>query len=97
VGIFSERDYARKVVLLGRTSRETPVRDIMTPEVVTVSPSQSAADCMNLMTNHRVRHLPVMDAGRLVGIVSIGDIVRAVIAEQQDTISDLVGYIGTGS
>jgi CBS domain-containing protein len=96
-GIFSERDYARKVVLLGRTSRETPVREIMTREVITVTPSQTAADCMAMMTTHRIRHLPVVESEALVGIVSIGDIVRAVIAEQQDTISDLVGYIGRGA
>ena len=89
-GIFSERDYARKIILLGRSSKDTPVRDIMTPHVFTVTPDQTAADCMTLMTEHRVRHLPVIDGDRLAGIISIGDVVRAVISEQQETISHLV-------
>jgi CBS domain-containing protein len=96
-GIFSERDYARKVILLGRTSRETAVRDIMTREVIYVEPNQTAEECMAIMTNHHIRHLPVMERGRLVGVISIGDVVREVIAEQQDTITHLVGYIGMGS
>jgi CBS domain-containing protein len=97
VGIFSERDYARKIILLGRTSRETTVQEIMTREVVTVAPDTRAEQCMALMTERRIRHLPVLDRGVLVGIVSIGDVVRAVISEQQETITHLVGYIGSGA
>jgi CBS domain-containing protein len=96
-GIFSERDYARKVILLGRSSKDTPVREIMTSQVVTIGPDESAEDCMTLMTHHRVRHLPVFDRGDLIGVISIGDVVRAVITEQQDTISHLVDYIGSGA
>jgi CBS domain-containing protein len=96
-GIFSERDYARKVILLGRSSRDTPVREIMTREVVCIAPEQTADECMALMTNHRIRHLPVLERDRLIGIISIGDVVREVISEQQDTISHLVGYIGSGA
>src|SRR5215831_5674896 len=82
VGIVSERDYARKVVLLGRSSSETPVEAIMTAKVVTVTPRQNAHDCMRLMTDKRIRHLPVVTGDRVVGILSIGDLVRAVIEEQ---------------
>lgn len=92
-GIFSERDYARKVVLVGRASRETPVSDIMSPDVVTVSPGESVTRCMELMTTHRFRHLPVLDGGALVGIISIGDVVKEIITEQQVMISHLEGYI----
>jgi len=92
-GIVSERDYARKVVLLGRSSTETPVRDIMTAKVITVTPRQDANDCMRLMTDKRIRHLPVMTGERVTGILSIGDLVRAVIEEQERTIADLETYI----
>ena len=92
-GIVSERDYARKVVLLGRSSTETRVADIMTPKVITVSPKQDANDCMRLMTDKRIRHLPVVSAERVVGVLSIGDLVRAVIEEQERTIADLETYI----
>ena len=92
-GIVSERDYARKVVLLGRSSTETPVRDIMTAKVITVTPRQDANDCMRLMTDKRIRHLPVMTGDRVTGILSIGDLVRAVIEEQERTIADLETYI----
>jgi CBS domain-containing protein len=93
VGIVSERDYARKVVLLGRSSTETPVSAIMTAKVVTVGPKQDAHDCMRLMTDKRIRHLPVVSGERVVGILSIGDLVRAVIEEQERTIADLETYI----
>ena len=92
-GIVSERDYARKVVLLGRSSTETPVRDIMTAKVITVTPRQDANDCMRLMTDKRIRHLPVVAGDRMIGILSIGDLVRAVIEEQERTIADLETYI----
>ena len=92
-GIVSERDYARKVILLGRSSSDTPVRDIMTTPVLTVSPETSVEQCMQLVTDKRVRHLPVLEAGRVVGMVSIGDLVKAVIAEQQQQIEQLESYI----
>jgi CBS domain-containing protein len=92
-GIFSERDYARKVVLLGKMSRETLVSEIMTPRVVSVEPNWTADQCMALMTEKRIRHLPVMEQGRLVGLISIGDVVRAVVDEQQFTIDALQRYI----
>lgn len=93
VGVFTERDYARKVILLGRASRDLPVREIMTSELITVGPDATLADCMRLMTENRVRHLPVMDAGRQIGLVSIGDVVKAVMAEQQFLIDQLQEYI----
>jgi CBS domain-containing protein len=92
-GIVSERDYARKVILLGRSSSDTPVRDIMTTPVLTVSPETSVEQCMQLVTDKRVRHLPVLEAGRVIGMVSIGDLVKAVIAAQQQQIEQLESYI----
>jgi CBS domain-containing protein len=93
-GIFSERDYARKVILKGKSSRETPVREIMTADVVYVRAEQSVTKCMALMTENRIRHLPVLtDADRLVGIITIGDVVKAVISEQEIMINQLEGYI----
>jgi CBS domain-containing protein len=92
-GIVSERDYARKVILRGRSSADTPVRDIMSSPVITVSLETSAQQCMQLMTDRHVRHLPVVDGGRVVGMVSIGDLVKAVIAEQQQQIEQLESYI----
>jgi CBS domain-containing protein len=92
-GIVSERDYARKVVLLGRSSADTPVRQIMTSPVITVSLENSVQDCMRLMTERRIRHLPVVDGGRVIGMVSIGDLVKALIEEQQQTIAQLESYI----
>jgi CBS domain-containing protein len=92
-GIFSERDYARKVILLGKTSKETLVSEIMTTRVVSVEPDWTADQCMALMTEKRIRHLPVMEQGRLIGVISIGDVVRAVVDEQQFTINSLQRYI----
>jgi CBS domain-containing protein len=92
-GIVSERDYARKVILMGRSSADTPVRDIMSCPVLTVSPDDTVQKCMQLMTDRRVRHLPVIDGGAVVGMVSIGDLVKAVIAEQQQQIEQLESYI----
>jgi CBS domain-containing protein len=93
VGVISERDYARKVILLGRSSSDTPVHQIMTREVYTVDPGMSADKCMEIMTNRRFRHLPVVEDGRVVGMLSIGDLVRAVLAEQAQTIEQLENYI----
>ena len=93
VGIVSERDYARKVILKGRSSQKTPIQDIMTTHVVCVSPDQSIEECMALMTEKHIRHLPVMDGERLRGMLSIGDLVKAVIAEQKLVIKELERYI----
>jgi CBS domain-containing protein len=93
LGIVSERDYARKVILLGRSSADTPVREIMTTPVVTVTPLTTLDDCMRLVTTRRVRYLPVVENGRAVGVVSIGDLVKATIEEQQRTIEQLESYI----
>ena len=93
IGIFSERDYARKVILKGRSSREIPVHEIMSSHVLYVRPQQTIEDCMALMTDKRVRHLPVLDEGRLVGMISIGDVVKAIIAEQEFMIEQLQNYI----
>ena len=92
-GIVSERDYARKVILLGRSSSATPVWQIMSSPVHTVTPDQSLQDCMRLMTEQRVRHLPVTEQGRVVGVLSIGDLVKAVIEDQRQTIEQLEDYI----
>ena len=93
VGIISERDYARKVILNGRSSHETAVRDIMTPHVICVRLEQSLEECMTIVTERRIRHLPVLDSGRLIGIISIGDLVKTIIAEQQFIIEQLEHYI----
>jgi CBS domain-containing protein len=93
VGIMSERDYARKVILHGKSSQDIAVRDIMTSGVVTVDPSKTIEDCMSLMTQRRIRHLPVCEGDKLVGLVSIGDLVKEVIAEQEQTIRQLESYI----
>ena len=93
VGIFSERDYARKVILKGKSSKEIPVREIMSTHVLYVRPQQTIEDCMALMTDKRVRHLPVMEEERLVGVISIGDVVKAIIAEQEFMIEQLQNYI----
>ena len=96
VGIVTERDYARKVILLGRASKETPVRVIMTSEVMYVRPGHTSEECMALMTENRVRHLPVMDDGKLIGLLSIGDLVKDIISEQRFTIEQLEHYIRGG-
>jgi len=92
-GIVSERDYARKVILKGRSSADTPVQAIMTEKLITVDPTMSAQQCMQIMTDKRIRHLPVLEAGRVLGMLSIGDLVRAVLAEQAQTIEQLEQYI----
>lgn len=93
VGIVSERDYARKVVLQGRSSSDTPVRAIMTAEVVTIGLDDTDEHCMQLVTHRRIRHLPVVDGGHVLGVVSIGDLVRAVIEDQQRELEQLQRYI----
>jgi CBS domain-containing protein len=93
VGVFSERDYARKVILKGKASRDIAVREIMTSPVLYVRPEQTIEDCMALMTDKRVRHLPVLEDERLVGVISIGDVVKAIIAEQEFLIEQLQNYI----
>jgi CBS domain-containing protein len=93
VGIFSERDYARKIILFGKSSRDTSVGEIMTAKVVCVRPEQMVDECMALMTQKRVRHLPVLSEKKVVGIISIGDVVRAMLQDQQHTIEQLEQYI----
>ena len=94
-GILSERDYARKIVLQGRSSKDTPVRDIMTAEVVSVGLNDTADRCMQLVTNRRIRHLPVLDGEAVLGVVSIGDLVKAVIEDQQLELDQLQRYIAS--
>lgn len=96
VGIVTERDYARKIALLGRTSAATLVRDVMTADVMYVRPTQTSQECMALMTENRLRHLPVVDGVRLVGLISIGDLVKDIISEQQFIIEQLEHYITGG-
>ncbi len=92
-GIVSERDYARKIILKGRSSKTTPVKDIMTADVFTANPEQSVEDCMSLMTEKRIRHLPVLDGEKIDGVLSIGDLVKSIIADQQFHIEQLENYI----
>ena len=94
-GLFTERDYARKVVLMGKSSKDTPVRELMTSHVLYVRPDQTSEECMALMTENRFRHLPVLDNGKLVGLVSIGDLVKDVISEQKFIIEQLEHYIAS--
>jgi len=95
-GIFSERDYARKVILYGKSSKETPLKELMTRQVHTVTSDKTVRDCMALMSEKRIRHLPVVEERKLIGLVSIGDIVNALIMDQENTIKDLETYITQG-
>ena len=95
VGIISERDYARKIILQGRSSRSTDVREIMTSRVVYTEPERNIEECMALMTEKRIRHLPVMEKGQVCGVISIGDLVKAIIAEQKFIIEQLERYISS--
>lgn len=96
VGIISERDYARKVILAGRTSREARVRDIMTSNIIVISPTDTVDNCMKLLTKHQIRHLPVVDGKKLVGMISATDLVRWIISRQSETIEQLEHYISSG-
>lgn len=93
-GIFTERDYTRKIALAGKTSKQTLVKEILSPNVVTVDPQESVEECMRLMTEHRIRHLPVLQNGEMVGIVSIGDLVNYIISAQDAVIAQMESYIG---
>ena len=92
-GIVTERDYARKVIVKGRSSKSTEVREIMTPDVLTASPADTVNNCMTVMTEKRIRHLPVVDDGKVLGVISIGDLVQAIISDQQEAIEHLEHYI----
>lgn len=96
VGMFSERDYARQVILKGKSSKDTPVRDVMSTHLLFASPEQKMEECMALMTEKRIRHLPVLEQGRIVGMISIGDVVKAVLEEKQFLIQQLESYISLG-
>ena len=93
IGMISERDYARKVILHGKSSQDVPVREIMTSDVFTISPNETIEQCMALVTQRRIRHLPVCESEKLIGLVSIGDLVKEVIADQEQTIKQLESYI----
>ena len=94
-GIFTERDYARKIVLQGKTSADTPLSAVMTSNPITVSPNDSLDSCMEIMTDKHIRHLPVLDDHQIIGMVSIGDVVKFIIEDQKQTISQLEGYINS--
>jgi CBS domain-containing protein len=96
LGIFSERDYARRMILHGRSSKETRVREVMTPDVFVISPDTTSGECMVHMTDRHIRHLPVVEGGRVVGVISIGDVVRSVIEDLRFTVRQLEGYIRSG-
>jgi CBS domain-containing protein len=96
VGIFSERDYARRMILQGRTSRETPVHEVMTSKVFVITPDTPSGECMMHMTDRHIRHLPVVEGGRVVGVISIGDVVRSVIHDLRFTVRQLESYIKSG-
>jgi CBS domain-containing protein len=95
-GIFSERDYARRMILHGRSSKETQVREVMTPDVFVISPDTTSGECMVHMTDRHIRHLPVVEGGRVVGVISIGDVVRCVIEDLRFTVRQLESYIKSG-
>ena len=95
-GIFSERDYARRMILHGRSSKETKVREVMTPDVFVIAPDTTSGECMVHMTDRHIRHLPVVEGGRIVGVISIGDVVRSVIDDLRFTVRQLEGYIRSG-
>jgi CBS domain-containing protein len=96
LGIITERDYARKVIIEGKSSKEMPVRDIMTTKIMIVSPDNTVEECMAIMTDKRIRHIPVVEHGKIVGVISIGDAVKAIISDQHFTINNLVNYIMGG-
>jgi CBS domain-containing protein len=96
VGIFTERDYTRKIALMGKSSKETRVREVLSDEVICVSPNDSVEECMRLMTEHRIRHLPVLQDGQLLGIISIGDLVNWIISSQNSAIEQMEQYIAGG-
>ena len=95
-GIYSERDYARRMILHGRSSKETKVREVMTPDVFVISPDTTSGECMVHMTDRHIRHLPVVEGGRVVGVISIGDVVRTVIDDLRFTVRQLESYIKSG-
>jgi CBS domain-containing protein len=95
LGIFTERDYARKIVLLGKSSKDTPISEAMTANPITVSPADSIDLCMQIMTDKHIRHLPIADGNKVAGMVSIGDVVKFIIADQKQTISQLESYINS--
>jgi CBS domain-containing protein len=93
IGVMSERDYARKVILKGRSSRETRVEEIMTPSIISAHPDQSVKECMVLMTRNQIRHLPILEDGEICGVVSLGDLVKTIISEQELTIKNLEPFV----
>jgi CBS domain-containing protein len=96
IGIFTERDYTRKIALAGKTSRQTSVKEVLSPDVITVAPDESVEECMKLMTEHRIRHLPVLQNDEVVGLISIGDLVNWIISMQDAAIAQMENYISGG-